>query len=74
MSRREPGPGGAPRCGGDGRPPPPAPRCRTLVGGGGPESARGGTWRKAERQRLSHPRAHAFVAHVGAGAGQNLRS
>lgn len=73
MSGREPGPGGAPRCGGDGRPPP-LPRGAAPLRGAGPESARGGTWRKAERQRLSHPRAHAFVAHVGAGAGQNLRS
>lgn len=55
---------------------PPLPRGAAPLRGGGPESARGGTWRKAERQRLSHPRAHAFVAHVGAGAGagQNLRS
>lgn len=59
---------------GAGRGPTPLPRGAAPLRRGGPESARGGTWRKAERQRLSHPRAHAFVAHVGAGAGQNLRS
>lgn len=68
MSGREPGPGRAPHGRGDGRPP----LSRTLAG----------WFRVRAEQNLAesvateslHPRSHVFIAHVGVGAEENLRS